>query len=441
MANANIDYKSSVAEKKLCSITIDVEVPADIASKEVESAYDYIQKQAKIDGFRQGKAPMSVVKEKFEREAKDRAVENIVKGTVFHALKKEDFEPIDFPMVDDEAFKFELGQALKYRFTAECHPKIDVKDYKNIPVKKEIYKVTDASLAQSIDALRDRNAKLVESKTGAVTKDSFVSVDYDAFDPDGKALPEITAKNHMLDLGNENTVKGFAKALAGAKVGDERDAKVDYPADYPNKTIAGKTVTFKTKVIGIKEKELPELNDDFAKDLGLENLQELNSKVKESIEAEESRRQSIETDRQIMDFLLEKNKFEVPQSLVRSQKGVLEERMANYMKSQGAPQEYIDQQIVAESKKFMEEAEKNVRLSYILNSIYENEKLALTDADFESEKTKMKEAYPGKESSVEKYFAEKKEDIAISLKEKKLSDFLLANAKVTEEVKDMPLKK
>ncbi|AKL97721.1 trigger factor [Endomicrobium proavitum] len=434
-----IDYKSSVVTKKSCSITIDVEVSADIAAKEIEAAYGLIQKQAKIDGFRHGKAPISVVKEKFSKEAKDRAVENVVKATVFDALTKENFTPIDFPVVDE--FDYELGQVFKYRFSAECHPVVEIKDYKEIPVKKEIFKVTDKSLAQSLDALRDRNAKLVPSKTGVVKEDSFVSVDYDAFDKDGNAIPSINAKNHLLDLGSQDTVKGFQKALKGAKIGDEEDAKVEYPADYPNKTLAGKTVTFKTKVVEIKEKELPELNDDFAKDLGAENLEDLKKKVTEAVEAEEKRRQDIDVEKQVMDYLLSKNKFDVPKTLVDGQKQTLVERMAQYMKNQGAPQEYINKQAELGDKKFEEEAERTVRLSYILNAIYAKENLTVTDADFETAKQKMKDENPQRAAAVDKYFAEKKENIGISIKEEKLFKFLLDNAKIKEEVKDMPLKK
>ncbi|MCL1972033.1 MAG: trigger factor [Endomicrobia bacterium] len=435
--NKKIDFKSTVVDKKACSITLDIEVSPETAQKEVNEAFESLQRQARLDGFRQGKAPINIVKEKFSNEAKDKTVENIIKGTVFDALGKEKFSPIEFPVIED--VKFEIGQALKYRFTAECHPSFDIKDYKGISVKKEIFKITDKSLAQSLDALRERNAKLVPSKKGVVEDESFVSVDYEAFD-NGVALPEVTAKNHMLDLGSENTVKGFKGALKGAGIGDERDAQVKYPADYPNKTLAGKTITFKTKVLEIKEKELPELNDDFAKDMGTENLEDLKSKVKEAVESEEKRRQDMEVEKQIVEYLVDKNKFDVPQSLVAHQQEKLIERMKEYMHKQGAPKDYIEKQAELGQEKFKEEAEKNVRLSYILNTIYTNEKLEVTDQDLEEEKNKMKASNPGRDEAVEKYFTEHKANISLSLKETKLFKFLLDNAKIKEEVKEMPLK-
>jgi trigger factor len=440
MTEANkIEFKSTVADSKLTSITIDVEVASEAVNKAVDGAYGDIQKQVRLDGFRQGKAPLNIVKEKFADEAKNRAVEKVIKGTILDALEKENFIPLDFPVVDE--FDYEVGQILKYRFTAERHPKVEIKNYKGIPVKKEIFKVTDASLAQSVDALRERNANLVPSETGKVSDLSFVSVDYDAFDKDGNPLPEVNAKNHLLDLSAENTLKGFKDGLKGAKAGEEKDVEIDYPTDYPNKKLSGKTIIFKTKVGEIKEKKLPELNDDFAKDLGCENLEDLKSKVKESIESEEARRQDNDVEKQIVEYLVENNKFEVPESLVAGQKETLTGRMKDYFAKQGMPKDYIEKQAESGREKFKEEAEKNVRLSYILNAVFINENLAVTDQDIEEEKQKMLASNPGRAEAVGKYFAEKKESIALSIKESKLFKFLIDNAKITEDIKDMPLKK
>ncbi|MDR3256645.1 MAG: trigger factor [Endomicrobium sp.] len=438
--NKKIDFKPTVLDRKLCSITMDVEISQKVVADEIKIVFNQIQHQVKIGGFRQGKVPMNIVKEKFSNEAKNRVVENIVKKTVLNALEEAAFIPIDFPIVEE--FDYELGQALKYRFTAECDPVINIKDYKGIPVKKEIFKITDKSLSQSLDALREENAKLVPSKSCEVTENSFVFVDYIAFDSDGKALSEINAKNHMLDLSSKNTIKDFKDALKGAKIGDGKDVKIEYCADYPNRTLAGKTITFKTKVVEIKEKELPELDDDFAKDMGVENLEDFKTKVKETIEAEEKRRQDTDVERQIVDYLLEKNKFEVPQSMVAIQKKSLIKKLKGYMKAQGDSKEYIEKQEELGQEKFKEEAEKNVRLSYILNAIYTIGNFEVTEADIEAKKNKIKASNPDRNSVIiDKYFAENEKTILFSLKEEKVFGFLLDNAKITIEEKNMPLKK
>jgi trigger factor len=370
---------------------------------------------------------MNVIRQKFAEETKNKAVENIIRKTVLSALERESFNPIDFYVVGE--LKYEFGQTLTYRFTAECHPKIDVKNYKDIPITKELFRITDQSLMQSLDALRERNAKLVPSKSGEVTEKSFVLVDYEAFDDvEGKDIPEIKAKGYMIDLSSENTLLGFKEALIGTRVGAEKNIRIDCSEDYLNKTLTGETIIFKTKVVEVKEKELSELNDDFAKDMGAESLEDLRIKVKEIMEVGEKRRQKAAVEEQIIEYLLEKNKFEVPESLVV--------KMKEYMQNKGASKEYVERQA-----EFRETAEKSVRLSYIFDAIYLTENLVITDADIEAEKNKMKSFNSERASTIDKYFTEKKENIMISLKEQKIFRFLLENAKIKVEEKDIPLKK
>jgi len=435
--NKKIDFQSSVIDKKLCSITMEIKVPESVAADEISSVFSQIQNNARIDGFRQGRVPMDIIRRKFAGEAKDKAVENIIKKTILNALEGENFIPLAYPVVEE--FDYDFNEVLKYRFTAECHPKIDVEDYKSIPLKREIFKISDKNLEQSISILREKNARLLPSKSDRVLESSFVFVDYSAFDGDGRALAGITAKNYVVDLNSQNIVREFKEVLKNAQIGDEKITKIEYKADYPNKVLAGKTVTFKIKVIEIKEKEFPELNDDFAKDLGAENLEDLKIKVKESMEAEEKRRQDMDIERQIIEYLLEKNEFEVPKSLIAEQKKSLIEKMKNYLENQDLSKEYIEEQIKFRHEKFKEEAEKNLRLSYILNAIYAKENLAVTDADIKVEKNKIKALNPGREDTIDKYFSEKREAITSSLKERKLFSFLIGSAKIETEEKNMPL--
>jgi trigger factor len=429
-----IDFKYSVVDKRLCAVSIDVEVADNIVSNEIEITFNQIQRHAKINGFRQGKVPMSVVKQNFAQKARSGTIENIIKETVLNVLKKEVFKPIGFPMV--EKIDYKLAQGLKYRFTVEYHPKIEIKDYKGIPITKEIYKITEQSLEKSLEALRERNSVLKISKSEKVTEQSFVLVDYDAFDSSGKIIQDVSEKGHMLDMGSENTLKGFKDALKGAKIGDGKDIIIEYPTDYQNKILAGKTITFKTKVVEIKEKELPKLNDDFAKDIGFENLENLKTKVKRILEDEESQRQNIDVEKQIIYYLLDKNRFEVPQSLIIEQKDSLVKKMKEYMQSQGMTEEYIKKQVELENKKFEEEAEKNIRFFYILNAICANENLNVSDVDIEIEKNKMKTANPRIESEIDKYFVTNEKSIVTSLKEKKFFKFLIENAKIVIKEKD-----
>jgi len=426
--NKQIDFKHKIINKGICSINIEVEVSEKVVIDEVNSIFSRIQKEVKIDGFRQGKVPRSIVEKNFSEESRSKAIKSVINKTLLSVLEKEKFDIVGFPIIDE--FDYSFGKNLKYRFAVECHPKIDIKDYRNIPLKKKVFEITDESLNRSIDALRERNAKLIPSKLCEVGENSFVFVDYNAFDSDGRILPEITAKSYVLDLSSESTHEEFRKALKNSKIGDERSVKIEYQMDYPNKTLAGKAITFKVKIIEIKEKELPDLNDDFAKDLGAEDVKDLRMKVKKSMESEEKVLQNIDMKKQIVKYLLDNNKFEVPLSLVASHEKFLIEKMKGYLENQGTPKEYVEEQIESENKKLKEEAEKNVRLSYILDVICKNENLIVTDSDFEVEKNKIKTLNPDREDATDKYFLEKKDNILLLLKEKKLFDFLISNAKI-----------
>lgn len=437
MSAGKYEFKSTVVEKKPCSIVMEVNIEPSQTDIELKNVYGAIQQTAKIPGFRVGKVPMDLVKKNYSDVAKEKLIENMIKRTAFSALEKENFAPIDVPVIT--SVEYEFGQVLKYSFKAECQPEVKAKDYKGIKIKKEKYKVTDANIKASIDVLLDRNAKLVLSKSGEVGKNSFVVVSYEGF-CDGKAVEKIKAKDYMIDLGAENTLKGFKSGLVKTKKGETKDIEIEYPADYVNKDLAGKKVIFKTTIEEIKEKELPELNDDFAKDMGLENLDDLKNKIKTSLESEEVRRQNSEVERQIVDSLLDSNKFDVPESIVLQQKQYLIKRMSDYMKSQGANDEFIAKQVEASDKNYAQEAEKNVRLSYVLNSICIEEKIEVSDKDLEEEKKKMLDSNPTRKEDVENYFKENKTNIAASIKEDKIFKFLVDNAKITETEKDMPAK-
>jgi trigger factor len=431
--NKIMDFKSIVVDRKLCSIIIDVEVSENIMTDEIEIVFNRLQRQIKINGFREGKVPIDIIKRKYSNEAKNEAIENIIKKTFLEALKKESFVPIGFPVIEE--FNYKFGQILKYRFTAECHPKIEIKNYRDIPIVRKTFEITEKSLLLGLDVLREKNAILVPSKSSKITEKSFVLIDYNAFDDNGKPFPEINMKGYMLDLNSKNIANEFKEALKGAKIGDEKNIRVVYSEDYPNKSLKGKSITFKTKIIEIKEKELPELSDCFAKNLGAENLEDLKAKIKKAMEYEEKYHQDIDVKNQFIEYLLEKNVFDVPLSMITKQKKDLISRMKNYMQNQHASEEYIKNQIELKDLELKKEAEKNIRISYILNTIYTTEKLIVTDTDIGTKKNNVEIFNSRDINVVDKRFTDKQNDAMFLLREQKLFEFLLKNANIKEEKK------
>ncbi len=421
--------KVDVIDTKPCSVTLNIEVPHSEVISETEEVYRKLQGMAQVPGFRQGKAPMDLVKRNYTTTAKEKVIENLIQQTVFSSLKAHGVEPINYPLI--EQVNFDFDKPFSYRMKAERHPEFKVKDYKKIKINKEIREITDTVVGKRIDALRERNARLEESKSGQVTATSFAIVDFDAF-VDGESVPELKAKNQLFDLSSPQSFKGFNEGIIGMKKGEEKEIVIKMPQEYPNKKIAGKDVTFKARVNEIKEKLLPELDDELAKDLGVANLQELKDKVKEVMIAEEKKHEEEEVDKQIIEHLLCNNAFPVPDSLTEEQLDYIMKRTETHYVGQGGQKAEWDKKAVEMRPKYREEAEKNVRLSYILNAVAQEEKLEVSEADIAKELDRVLQANPGKEEEVKKYFDENKSSISSRIKEQKIFEFLIKEASLKE---------
>ncbi len=426
------DIKINVKDTKPCAVTICVEVPAEDVKKETASVFDAILRTARVPGFRQGKAPMDMIRKNYTGAAREKVAENLVQSTVFAVLKEQGISPVDLPRVEEMDFDFD--KPFSYTFSAERHPEFKVKDYKGIKITKEISPVSDERVVKMLNLLRERNARVAESAAEAAGKDSFVTVNYDA-SADGKKLEQLSARDYLIDLSSEQTLQGLREGLIGARKDEERSITVPFPAEHQNKRVAGKNVTFTVKVLGIKEKVIPALDDDFAKDMGVDDLEALRKKMRASLEAEETRRQNQEIEKQIIEYLLRSNSFPVPVSLVDEREKSLLERMENYLRQQGLPEPEARKHMEKAKETTRGEAENNIRLSYVLNAIAEAEKIEITEDELEAERQKIRSGNPGREKDAEKYFEEHKGSIKGNMKEEKLFKFLLDNAKVTEKTR------
>jgi trigger factor len=424
------DVKVNMLESKPCSILMSVEVSHPEVCEETERVYQEIQKAAHVHGFRAGKAPMDMIKKNYTSAAREKVVENLIRRTLFSNLKAQGVEPIDSPSINEVSFDFD--RPFSYKVRAERHPEFKVKDYKGIKVTNEIHPVTDKMVSEQLETLRDRNARLVESKSDVVEPNHFVMVDYEC-SHGAETLPELKAKNQLIDLSSPQSLAGFKEGLIGAKKGDERDITVKFPDDYPTRKIAGKEVTFKVRVLEIKEKQLPPFDDELAKDFGLTSLAELTAKVRESLEMEEDKRQTQAVEKQMLGHLVTANDIPVPDSLVEEQLNHLLKRMEEYLRRQGMNRDEWNKNIDRWREKYRPEAERNVRVSYILTGIGEAEKLNVSDEDLAAELQRLKNASPERQEDTEKYFAEHKARIASNLREDKILKFLLDNARVKEE--------
>jgi trigger factor len=419
--------KIKVVKEEACEITLSVELSKDEVAKETESVFQDIQTRASLPGFRTGKAPIDMVRKNFSERARQTVLENLVSRSASQVLRERKLQTIDTPRI--EKISYEPGKPLSYHMKAEKDPELKVKDYKGIKLTQKSAVVTDDQVTKTLEELRERNATLVQTPAEKVAKNHFAVVDFEG-KIDGKTFSGGSAKNYLLDMTAPQTIAGFSEGILDAKVNEVRSVKAAFPMDYPQKKFAGKEAVFEVTVKEIKEKKLPALDEEFAKDLGLASLAELKQKVRESLEKEATDKADKELEDQIFQALLDKNTFSVPPTLVehRTQSLIRRTRMA--LERQGLVQGNDPKAEEALRERVKPQAEKDVRLSYLLKAIAEQEKLENVENEIEALKKKALEESKDKPEAVENYFKEHLTSIRASMIEGKVMEFLKKNAKM-----------
>jgi len=419
--------KVKVVKEEPCEVTFSVELGKDAVTRETDAVYQSIQSRAALPGFRTGKAPMELIRRNFSDRARQTVLENLVTKAATQVIRDRKLQTIDTPKI--EKIEFDFDKPLSFHMKVEKDPEIKLKEYKGIKVNRQPVSVTDESVSKAIENLRERNATLVASTAAQLGSNHFAVIDFEG-KIDGKPFSGGSAKNYLLDMTAPQTIAGFSEGLVGATVSTEKTVPVRLPADYARKEWAGKEAVFQVTVKEIKEKKLPAADDEFAKDLGLASLAELRDKVRQSLEREENVRADKDFEDQLYQGLLDRHEFSVPATLVEERVETLTKRMLGNLERQGLVPHGDAQAEKTVREKSRPQAEKDVRLSYLLKAIAEQEKLNATDEDIEKLRLQAREENKDHPDAVEKYFKDHDLSLRASLTEGKVLDFLKKNAKV-----------
>jgi trigger factor len=387
--NVNVEEISSIKKK------VNVEIPGDQVVKEVDSFYKDLGKKAKIKGFRPGKVPRNILERYFKDYAKAEVIQKLVQETYPTALSEKDLHPVSDPVIDPG--ELESGKPFQYSVTIEVKPAVKLEDYLGLEVEGKEEKVKDEEVEERLKGLQNLHANLKTIQDGRpIQNGDFVIVDYEA-SLEGKPLEEGRAVDFTLEVGSGRFIPAFEEKLIGLRSEEEREMEISFPEDYGYKKWAGKTISFHVKIKEIKEKILPILDDEFAKDLGdYSSLKELKAKLKEEIEKEKKFLFGQQLKNQMVDQLLQKNNFEVPESLVSEQAKALVSDTKMRLAAQGMT---IDTLGVSEEKlqeNYRETAIRQVRTSLLLEKIADQEGITVPDEEVEdrlreiSEKTRQK---------------------------------------------------
>ncbi len=365
-----------------CRRELDLEIPAEDVSKKTEQVAKELARVARVPGFRPGKAPISLIKRRFADDIKGEVLQSLVPERVEKAVAEQKLSPVSQPQVDK--LDFNDGQPLKFRAVFEVLPEFELGKYKGLEIEMPAMDVTDEDVAKALEETRERAATFAPVESRAVENGDFVQLKL-AGTPEEGGEP-IQADSVLCHVGAEETMEPFNTNLLGANIGDHKIFDVDYPADYPDAKLAGKKYHYTADVTGLKTKKLPELNDDFAKDVSdAATLDELKGKIRESLEHQRDHRQRDLQRERVITELVKLHDFPVPESLVEHQKDVRLERVVRSLAQQGVDPRAVNLDWASLRQRQEDRAKEDVKAELIIDRIASDEKIDVTDEEVEHE--------------------------------------------------------
>lgn len=401
-----------------------IEIPADTIEAEIRKGLIDAQKKAKFPGFRQGKAPMSLVEKKFSKDVEAEVLEKMVSEYYLQAVKDADIKPVSRPSME-ESFDFKRNADLYMTLTVEVVPQIENLTYENIAVKNVPVEITDEEVDTVMGNLAEERATY-EVSDGPIQTGDLVTIDYTV--RDDNAL----VKDVVLKVGSGPYPKEFFDGLKGSKKDDEIEVEAVFPEDMQS-PYAGKKPTFIIRIREVKKQTLPALDEEFAKDVGLESLEQVKEKVRENILNTKNKKAERDMQLEILDKLLETHMFEVPESMLNHElTGIISEIRAS------SKDERSDEMLKEELKPA---AEKSVRTILLLQMIGEKEKVNVSEDEVRNEIAAMAHRFHITPENIIKYYVTKDgslEGLRHSLFERKVLALLLAKAKIDKGVEAEP---
>ena len=405
-----------------------IDIPASDVEQEIAKRLDQVSRTARIDGFRKGKIPMRVIKQRYGQGVRQEVLGEQMQQGFIKAVTQEKLNPAGMPAV--EPLVDEEGKDFQFSATFEIYPEVKVSGLENISVEKFATEVTDADLENMIDILRKQQAKFEVSESAAKDGDK-VKIDFDGY-VDGEAFEGGKAEGYDLTLGSKSMIPGFEDQIVGMKAGDEGTIKVTFPADYQSEALAGKDAEFKINVIQVEASELPELNQEFFKMFGVESedLESFKKDVRGNMERELKQAIQRNTKNQALEGLLEQNSIDVPAALIDQEIQRLQEQAFQQF---GGGQQFDPNMLPKEL--FQPQAERRVKLGLLINAAIEQLEIKADEAKVEALIEDMASTYQDPEQVKEFYKSNKEQRSqleALALEEQ-VVETILEKATVTEK--------
>ena len=424
----NVEKTENANEVKL-----EVTIEANKFEEAIKKVYFQSAKYFNIPGFRKGKAPMNIVEKYYGKEIfYEDAFNEVVPAELEESLKENNIEAVSRPDIDVK--QIEKGKDLIFTAVFQTKPEAELGKYKGIEIEKIEYNVTDEDINHELGHMQEHNARLISVEDRPVESGDTAVIDFEGF-VDGVAFEGGKAEGHELVIGSNTFIPGFEDQVIGMKIDEEKDINVKFPEEYFSKELAGKDATFKVKLHEIKKKELPELDDEFAKDVSeFDTLDELKKSIKDNMEKENEQRQKYETEDAVIKAVCENVKVDIPSGMIENETEDMLKNIESRLSYQGLKLDQYLQMMgkTAEEvkKEYEPQAIEAIKSRLMLEAVIKAEKIEATEDEIVAKVKEMATSYGKaddeefmKNENVRKY-------IKSGIESEKALEFLVKNAKI-----------
>ena len=413
-------------------LKLEFNIEAEKFDEAIKRVYEKNKQYFNIPGFRKGKAPFKMVEKAYGIQIFYEDAFNEVAGEVYaQGLEENKIEAVSKPEID--IVQIEAGKDLIFTAVVQTKPEVKLGKYKGIELKKVEYNVSNEDIEHELHHIAEHNARLVAVEDRPVEKGDLAIIDFEGF-VDGVAFEGGKAENHELEIGSGKFIPGFEDQIVGMKIDEERDIKVTFPEEYPAKELAGKESVFKIKLHEIKKKELPEINDEFAKDASeFDTLEDWKKSIKEKKEKENASRAKFEMEDKAIEEACKTAEVEIPSGMIETQLDNMEQDISSRLSYQGMNLDQYLQMIGKTKQEFRDEnketAEKQVKTNLVLEAIMKDAKIEVTEEEIGAKIKEMAEMYGQKEEEV-KNNPQLRNYVEGTLKTDKTIHYIVDNAKI-----------
>ena len=418
-----------------------IEVPAEQVNAGLDKAFKKVVKEINVPGFRKGKMPRQMFEQRFGTESLYQdALDFILPDAYANAVEEAGINPVDRPEIDIETM--EKNKPLVFTAKVTVKPEVQLGEYKGLEVSQQDAEVTDEEIENQLKENQERFAELAVKEDEAIVEGDTAVIDFEGF-VDGEAFEGGQGNDYSLEIGSNSFIPGFEAQLIGAKSGEEKEVEVTFPEEYHAAELAGKAATFKVKISEVKSKELPELNDEFAKEIDpeVEGLDALRTKMKETLAAEKKANADAQLRDELVQKAAENATIDIPEAMVVSETDRMMSDFEQRLTQQGMNLElyfqFSGQDEAALREQMKTDAETRVRVSLVLEAIAAQENMVVSSEDIDAELEKMASQFNMDIDKIKTALGGT-EMLENDLRMQNTVEFLVENAKITTDVADAP---